>query len=117
MVLYILLSTVPPFNGKTDQDILKAVEKGEYTFDSKLLLTIVPQLKYVSSEAKDLIMRMMSPLEKRITLEEVFHHPWLAGEVPNLARKLNFGKMAKSAKSSKFKKFLVFSMVSEISCA
>lgn len=28
VVLYILLSTVPPFNGKTDQDILKAVEKG-----------------------------------------------------------------------------------------
>ena len=74
-------------------------------------------MKYVSAEAKDLIARMMSPVGKRISLEEVFQHPWLAGEVPNLARKLNFGKIIKSTKSSKLKKFLVYYMISEISHA
>ena len=35
VILYILLSGVPPFGGDTDPEILAAVKKGEFDFNSK----------------------------------------------------------------------------------
>lgn len=35
VILFILLSGVPPFFGNTDDDILDMVEKMQYSFDSK----------------------------------------------------------------------------------
>jgi calcium-dependent protein kinase len=33
-ILYILMSGVPPFNGDNDPEILEAVKKGSFNFDS-----------------------------------------------------------------------------------
>ena len=33
VMLYILVTGVPPFNGPTDEDILKSVRKMAYSFD------------------------------------------------------------------------------------
>jgi calcium-dependent protein kinase len=32
VILYILVSSVPPFNGETDEDILEKVKQMKYTF-------------------------------------------------------------------------------------
>ncbi|XP_074590059.1 calcium-dependent protein kinase 2-like [Curcuma longa] len=71
VILYILLSGVPPFWAETERGIFDAVSKGEIDFESAPWPSI-------SSSAKDLIVKMltMDP-KKRITASEALQHPWL----------------------------------------
>mmetsp|Transcript_1019 Transcript_1019/g.1302 ORF Transcript_1019/g.1302 Transcript_1019/m.1302 type:complete len:258 (-) Transcript_1019:724-1497(-) len=48
VIVYILLSGIPPFNGKDDQEIMKAVRKGKFSFSDKCW-------SGVSDQAKDFI--------------------------------------------------------------
>lgn len=48
VILYILVTGVPPFNGENDEEILEAVKKMRYTFK-------IPQMNTVSVGLKDLI--------------------------------------------------------------
>lgn len=48
VILYIILCGYPPFNGKTDNAVIKAVMSGRFDFPEE-------DWKYVSSEAKLLI--------------------------------------------------------------
>ncbi|CDJ28906.1 uncharacterized protein EMH_0045050 [Eimeria mitis] len=71
VILYILLSGCPPFNGANEFDILKKVEKGKFTFD-------LPQWKKVSEPAKDLIRKMLAYVPTmRISARDALEHPWL----------------------------------------
>ncbi|PON93955.1 GPCR kinase [Trema orientale] len=71
VILYILLSGVPPFWGETEKTIFEAI------LDCKLDLKS-PPWPSISASAKDLIARMlkMDP-RKRITAAEALEHPWL----------------------------------------
>jgi len=64
---------VPPFYGNTDPEILDAVKKGIYTFNSIMifLFNLVPEFKKVSEGAKDLISKMICKPEKRIKSSEL----------------------------------------------
>eukprot|EP00921_Rhytidocystis_pertsovi_P007481 GHVQ01012439.1.p1 GENE.GHVQ01012439.1~~GHVQ01012439.1.p1 ORF type:complete len:461 (-),score=60.74 GHVQ01012439.1:2155-3537(-) len=71
VILYILLSGCPPFNGANEYDILKKVEKGKYTFD-------LPQFKKVSEQAKDLIRKMLTYVPSmRISAREALEDEWI----------------------------------------
>lgn len=71
VILYILLCGYPPFGGQTDQEILKRVERGKYTFDP-------PDWTLVSEEAKNLVKLMLTfEPSKRISAEEALSHPWI----------------------------------------
>ena len=76
VILYILLSGEPPFNGETDYDIYKQISKKKYTFPEDIW-------KNVSDEAKDIIKKMMCDAEKRYTAEMILNHPWLDKNAPN----------------------------------
>ncbi|KGN50150.1 calcium-dependent protein kinase 26 [Cucumis sativus] len=71
VILYILLSGMPPFWGKTKSRIFEAVRAAELRFPSNLW-------DHVSTSAKDLISRMlcMDP-SKRLTAKEVLGHSWM----------------------------------------
>lgn len=71
VILYILLSGCPPFNGANEYEILKKVEKGKYTFD-------LAQWKKVSESAKDLIRKMLTYVPSmRISAREALEHQWI----------------------------------------
>lgn len=71
VILYILLSGVPPFWAETEKGIFDAILEGEIDFESK-------PWPAISSAAKDLIRRMLTQdPKKRITSAQVLDHPWL----------------------------------------
>ncbi len=71
VVLYILLCGHPPFHSKSNREVLERTSRGQYTMKG-------PQWNDVSSEAKDLVEKMLTPLpSKRISAKEVLDHPWL----------------------------------------
>jgi len=53
VILYILLSGRPPFDGKDDKEIVKKVRIGHADYNT-------PEFKYVSREAIDLVKRMLT---------------------------------------------------------
>ncbi len=70
IILYIMLSGVPPFNEANDEEILEAVQKGKFNFD-------LPEFKTVSPEAKQLIREMLTYKPKnRPSIEKCLKHEW-----------------------------------------
>ncbi|XP_057511074.1 calcium-dependent protein kinase 4-like [Actinidia eriantha] len=71
VILYILLSGVPPFWAETKQGIFDAVLKGHIDFDSD-------PWPLISDSAKDLIQKMLcSQPSDRLTAHDVLCHPWI----------------------------------------
>ena len=70
IIMYILLTGKPPFNGDSDEEILK-----------KILQNHLDLEKYpwsvISLKAKDLIKKLLeTDIKKRITAEEALNHEW-----------------------------------------
>ena len=78
VILYIMLWGYPPFDGQTEDDILKAVEKRKFDFDDKIW-------DNVSDDAKDLINKLLVPEDERLSPKEALKHPWIVSnsEVSN----------------------------------
>ncbi|CAL0301163.1 unnamed protein product [Lupinus luteus] len=71
IILYILLSGVPPFWAETEKGIFNAILEGELDFESQPWPSI-------SNSAKDLVRKMLTQdPKKRITSAEVLEHPWI----------------------------------------
>jgi len=107
VILYILLSGVPPFWAQTDQAIFEAVRKGEFDLKSK------PWGK-ISGSAKDLITRVLvSNPTDRLTAENILNHPWVAedGDAPDTPLdNVVMSRMKKFTAMNKFKKVGMLAM-------
>lgn len=81
VILYILLSGVPPFWAENDEGIVQAILKSSVDFQRE------PWPK-ISANAKDLVQRMLDPdPSTRLTAKQVLEHPWLqnANMAPNIS--------------------------------
>ncbi|EOY24613.1 Phosphoenolpyruvate carboxylase-related kinase 1 isoform 1 [Theobroma cacao] len=71
VILYILLSGMPPFGGKTKSKIFDAVRAAELRFPTD-------PWDHISVSARDLITRMLCvDPSKRLTAAKVLAHPWV----------------------------------------
>ncbi|KAK7276842.1 hypothetical protein RIF29_17988 [Crotalaria pallida] len=71
VILYILLSGVPPFWAETEKGIFDAILQGHIDFESHPWPSI-------SDSAKDLVRKMLTQdPKKRITSTHVLEHPWI----------------------------------------
>lgn len=92
-ILYILLCGYPPFYGDDNQEILSMVQKGVFDFDGE-------EWDNVSSDAKDLIKKLITKPERRLTANEALQHRWIRNLTSKksddkLLKKLNIGNMKK----------------------
>ena len=70
VLMYILLSGEPPFQGETEDEIFKQIKKCNYSFKSGAF-------KEVSYNCKNLIKRLLEPnKKKRIKASEALRHPF-----------------------------------------
>eukprot|EP00351_Strombidinopsis_sp_SopsisLIS2011_P000367 CAMPEP_0116879368 /NCGR_PEP_ID=MMETSP0463-20121206/11173_1 /TAXON_ID=181622 /ORGANISM="Strombidinopsis sp, Strain SopsisLIS2011" /LENGTH=106 /DNA_ID=CAMNT_0004528629 /DNA_START=655 /DNA_END=975 /DNA_ORIENTATION=+ len=69
VILYMLMCGEPPFDGRTDVEVLDKVKKGDYQMDGEAW-------EDVSEEVKDLITKMLAPEDKRLSAHEAIKHPW-----------------------------------------
>lgn len=79
VILYILLSGVPPFWAETEKGIFDAILQGDIDFESSPWPSI-------STSAKDLVRKMLTQdPKKRISSAQVLEHPWVRidGEAPD----------------------------------
>ena len=71
VILYILLSGSPPFNGDSENEVLSKVLRGNYSFSG-------PVWSSVSAEARSLVSRLLSYNEdQRPSAYEALQDPWL----------------------------------------
>ena len=72
VVMYIMLSGKVPFPGRSEQEIIKNVIKGEFHFNHAAF-------KEVGESCKDLIRRcLVKDLDTRYNATNCLEHPWLA---------------------------------------
>ncbi|KAK4266140.1 hypothetical protein QN277_027106 [Acacia crassicarpa] len=72
VILYMMLSGNPPFDGETEVEIFEAVLRGNLRFPRQYFQS-------VSREAKDLLRRMIcKDVCRRFSAEEVLSHPWFS---------------------------------------
>eukprot|EP00826_Nyctotherus_ovalis_P034848 TRINITY_DN2938_c0_g7_i3.p1 TRINITY_DN2938_c0_g7~~TRINITY_DN2938_c0_g7_i3.p1 ORF type:complete len:229 (-),score=75.19 TRINITY_DN2938_c0_g7_i3:371-1057(-) len=87
VILYIMLSGTPPFNGKTDDEIIKAVKSTKFSYYSSLPSHLGHIWKDISPSAKDLINKMIKfPPEQRISAQEAYGHDWIKNKKFNVLR-------------------------------
>jgi len=72
VITYIVLSGIPPFNGASDQEIMKKVKVGKFSFAD-------PVWNGMSDQAKDFITQLLiKDQNKRPSAAEALQHPWIA---------------------------------------
>lgn len=87
VIIYILLSGYPPFDGKSNSEITENVKKGVFTFPEALWQDI-------SQLAKDLIQKLICPSATRLSASEALSHQWFHVFTSNSVPSMEIIKLA-----------------------
>ena len=80
VILYMLLSGTPPFEGSSEEEIMQSVLTTDLNFKAK-------RWKKISAEAKDLIRHMLTKsVPDRFTATEVLNHPFITNNHKGTAK-------------------------------
>lgn len=99
-ILYIMLCGRPPFYAKNDEELMRKIKSKSYSFN-------YPEFKNVSSDAVDLLSKMLCDQEKRLTAQGVVDHRWIVNNAPQAKEKilsLNFENIQDYTSMNKIKK-------------
>lgn len=70
VILFILLGGYPPFYDESEPRLFEKIRKGKFNFNDEVWAA-------VSADAKDMISGLLAvDPQKRLTVEQVFEHPW-----------------------------------------
>ena len=81
VILYIMLSGYPPFDGKNNIEIFNKITKMQFDYSKSIW-------NGVSDSAKDLVSKLLSPSSKRISAKTALNHPWLVSQSAHLTPRL-----------------------------
>ena len=76
VVLYSLLTGIPPFWDMDPQKVLKKIKNIQYDFNHEIF-------KKISPLVVDLIKRMLVPRDGRLTTDQILEHKWMKIELNN----------------------------------
>lgn len=100
VILYIMLSGSPPFDGKNDVEILNNVKKAKYYFNGK-------DWDGISSNAKDLVRNLMDANQNtRISAKRALEHPWFSQALRHPLDPIQAGRILGNLKNFHWEKKL-----------
>lgn len=112
VILYILLTGRPPFNGSTDKQIFDKVMEGYFSLSG-------PEFKNVSQEAKKLIRQLLTyDYEERISIEEALNNIWFRTVIESKEKTFDKSVLFNIKKfniQNKIQKAIYYFMVSHMS--
>lgn len=95
VIMYILLYGIPPFNGRSDEEICENVSKGEFIFIDE----IKKNNRYgrISKDAKDLIRKLLNKdVNARYSAADALKHPWITSFETTLVGNENFTQLGEN---------------------
>jgi calcium-dependent protein kinase len=109
IILCVLLTGEPPFNGANDSIIYNKIKNYNYHFSNKW--------RYISDEAKDLVSHMLVPENIRFDINQVISHPWFkknasTDESNNIA--FDYNNLINYHKNNFFKKMVLYYISSKL---
>ena len=111
VVLHIMLSGFLPFEGNNDHEIEENIKKLNYDFDEEVWDS-------VSTEAKDLIARILIYEEQRITPKEALNHIWtkyVTDDINKIFSHYYIDRIEDFTKASQFKKTILSYLATKVS--
>lgn len=110
VILFILLTGDPPFNGSNDNEIYRKIQQKKFTFPS-------PAWDKISDDVKDLITKMLADPADRLTAEQVLNHTWVKNLAPNSTDSilnLNTDNLKKYKNTNKLQKYVLTFIASRL---
>lgn len=79
-----------------------------------MIIYLVPEMANVSLLLKDLLKKMLKPASERISIEDIYKHPWMIIKVNKAPISIDFKTIANFSKFSKIKEIAATYLASQM---